>query len=100
MLALLMFLGMLPQSGIADTFRCGDKLVSESSSLQQILSLCGEPTRKEISESQPIIYSPNGTVQRAPVVRTEVWIYDRSNTPIQMKVVVVDGKVKSVERAQ
>lgn len=94
----LLVLGTLSQAASAETFRCGDKLVSESSSTYQILSLCGEPTRKEVSEAQPIIRNRNGTVERAPAIRTEVWIYDRSSAPVAMKVVVVDGKVKSVGR--
>jgi hypothetical protein len=84
----------------ADTVRCGNLLVSEQSSIAEIVSRCGAPNSKEASEVQPTIRNKNGSVVRLPPVRTEVWTYKRANGAFPMRVTIVDGKVKTVEIAK
>jgi hypothetical protein len=83
-----------------DTFRCGNRLVSEQSSISEIISRCGAPTSKEASEVHPTIRNKNGSVVRLPPVRTEVWTYRRESGALPMRVTIVDGKVKAVEIAK
>jgi hypothetical protein len=88
---------MVPSVLFAETFRCGNKLVTQDSPLSEIVAKCGTPSHKEVSDVQPTARSVNGTMQRLPTIRTEVWTYDRGANAFAMKVTVVDGKVTKVE---
>ena len=81
----------------ADTYRCGNGLVSEESTVAEILAKCGQPTSKDVREVQPTARSVNGTVLKLPPVKIEVWTYTRSPG---LKVTIMDGKVESIEPAR
>jgi Protein of unknown function (DUF2845) len=90
----------MPRVSPGDTFRCGDVLVSEYSSASEIVSKCGAPTNKTVSEVQPTVRNKNGALVRLPMVRTEVWTFDLGKGSLPMRVTLVDGKVKAVEIAK
>jgi hypothetical protein len=98
--AIVAVIAMAPGVSLGDTFRCGNLLVSEQSSIAEIISRCGAPTRKESSEVRPTARNMNGTLRQLPVVRTEVWTYDRGKDAFPMRVTIVDGKVTAVEIAR
>ncbi len=91
---------MGPSTLLADTFRCGNKLVTQDSTLSDIVAKCGAPTHKEVNDVQPSARTVNGTMQRLPAVRTEVWTYNRGPNAFGMKVTVVDGKVTKIESVE
>ena len=91
---------MVPSVLPADTFRCGSKLVTQDAALSEIITKCGAPSHKEVSEVQPTARTVNGTVQRLPTIRMEVWTYNRGSNSLGMKVTVVDGKVTKIESAE
>ena len=87
------------QAATAESFRCGQSIVSEDSTAEEILEKCGAPTSRT-SQTEDV-YGPGvsggGRVKRGTTT-TETWTYDRGSQSFKMVVVVVDGKVKSVER--
>jgi hypothetical protein len=99
-IAIAAIIAAMPRVSPGDTFRCGDVLVSERSSASEIVSKCGAPTSKTVSDVQPTVRNKYGAVVRLPAVRTEVWTYDRGRGALPMRVTVVDGKVKAVEIAK
>jgi len=88
---------MVPMSLQAETFRCGNVLVSGDTPAAEIVAKCGPPSHKEVSEVEPLVRNQNGVMVRLPTVRTETWTFDRGPKALAMKVTIVDGKVMRVE---
>jgi hypothetical protein len=89
-------------SAPAETFRCGNWLVDERQTPEQIREKCGAPT--STSTKTEDVYGPSdagtgGWIKRGTTT-TETWIYDRGNNAAPMVVTIVDGKVRSIERAK
>jgi hypothetical protein len=84
----------------ADPMRCGQSLVDEESTPSEILSRCGKPQKKEVSTDDVYVRNPAGYTRKAGVQVTERWYYRRSSQALPMLVTIVDGKVKSIERAE
>ena len=98
--SLLPLLGLLLcQAAVAESFRCGQSIVSETSTVAEILEKCGAPTTKQ-SETVDV-YGPavsgSGRVKRGTTT-TETWTYDRGSQSFKMVVIIVDGMVRSMER--
>jgi hypothetical protein len=91
---------MVPSVLLADTFRCGSKLVTQDSPLSEIKAKCGEPSHKEVSDVQPTARTVNGTVQRLPTIRMEVWTYNRESNAPGIRVTIADGKVTKIESVE
>lgn len=84
----------------ADSMRCGKWVVNESMTVGELLSKCGEPQRRDITEDDVYMTSVNGgRVKTGKVMVTERWIYQPSSRALPMAVVVVDGKIISITRA-
>ena len=85
----------------AETLRCGKWVVSEDTDPQELISKCGNPTsqRSETSEVRRPSARGKGTFV-AGTTTTEYWYYDRGPGAFRMVVVVVDGKIKSIDRAE
>jgi hypothetical protein len=98
--AIAAMIAVAPGMSLGDTFRCGNLLVSEQSSIAEIIARCGAPTSKESSEVRPTARNKNGTLRQLPVIRTEVWTFDRGKDAFPMRVTIVDGKVTAVEIAR
>jgi hypothetical protein len=81
--------------------RCGKWVVSEDTDPQELLSKCGDPTSKRSETSE--VRRPNargaGTFA-AGTTTTEYWYFDRGPGAFRMVVIVVDGKIKSIDRAR
>lgn len=98
LLALAM-IGVTPQAA-ADSFRCGRWVVSQDLPAAEIREKCGEPdekTSETVDVRGPSDAGGHSTVKRGTTT-TERWIYDRGKLASPMLVVIVDGKVRSVER--
>lgn len=85
----------------AESFRCGARIVSEDSTVEELLALCGEPTSKTVETVD--VYGPaasgSGRVKRGTVT-IEKWTYDRGTQSFPMLVTIEDGRIKSMERGQ
>jgi len=85
----------------AETFRCGQWIASPDMSVEELLEKCGEPTSKSVEVID--IYGPTvagaGRVKRGTST-IEIWTYDRGSQSFDMVVTIVDGEIKSMERAK
>jgi hypothetical protein len=89
------------QPAYAETFRCGQWIVSEDMSVEELLQKCGEPTEKTAETID--VYGPtvsgSGRVKRGTST-IEKWTYVRGSQAAPMVVTIVDGKIKSMERGE
>ncbi len=89
-----------PSLAPAETFRCGSRLVSQDSSVAELVARCGEPSRKSVKDVQPLVNN-GGLMHRLPTtVRTEIWTYDRGSRSFGMVVTIVEGKITRMESAK
>ncbi len=93
LMAVLIVLSSLPCLA-GEQFRCVQWVVSEDTSVIELIKKCGEPTSKTSSSEN--ILAPNARGYRVPVgiTTTEVWTYDRGNRSLPMIVTIVDGKLE------
>jgi hypothetical protein len=84
----------------ADSMRCGKWVISESVTVDELLNKCGEPQSREVSKDDVYMRSVNGgRVKTGKQTVTERWIYRPSARSLPMAVVIVDGKIVSLARA-
>ena len=85
----------------AETFRCGPWIASPEMTVDELRGKCGEPA-KRTSETVDV-YGPSvaggGRVKRGTST-IEKWTYDRGNQAAPIVVTIVDGEIKSMERAE
>lgn len=80
--------------------RCGSWIVTSDATLEELTNKCGAPATKDISTND--VYAPrlNGKgTRKTGVTTTERWTYDRGPQAFRMIVTIVDGKIRSIERA-
>ena len=90
---------VLPIGAMADSMRCGQWVVNEDTVAAELLQKCGEPQKKDVSSEDVISRNPAGYTRKTGVQVTERWYYQRSSASLPMVVTVVDGKIKSIARA-
>lgn len=98
----LIFLAALaaPVVASADSMRCGKWVVSDSATVAELLNKCGEPQSREVTEDDVYMTGVNGRrVKTGNQTVTERWIYRASSRSLPMVVVIVDGKIMSLTRA-
>jgi hypothetical protein len=84
----------------ADSMRCGKWIVNESSTVDELLSKCGQPQSRESRTEDNYALNPNGArVKTGAKTVTERWVYKPTPGALPMAVTVVDGKVVEVTRA-
>lgn len=89
-----------PHVAGADSMRCGKWVVSESTSVDELLTKCGQPKSRDITKDDVYMTNVNGMrVKTGAVTVTERWIYQASPSALPMAVTVVDGKITSLTRA-
>ena len=98
-IAFLLLPALLAGSASADeTIRCGSHIVTSSMSVAEILSKCGEPASKDIREEEVRTRNINGASIVVGTTVIEEWTYDRGSSAAPIRIQVVDGKVRSIER--
>jgi len=99
-IALFMLAALTAAGGAgADAMRCGKWVVTESVSVDELVSKCGQPRSKEVTRDDIYVTNPNGLrVKTGDVTVTERWIYQRSTRSLPMVVVIVDGRIVSLTR--
>lgn len=84
----------------ADSMRCGKWVVNESVTVDELVSKCGQPRSKDITKDDVYATNMNGMrVKTDRVTVTERWIYQPSRRSLPMVVVIVDGRIVSLTRA-
>lgn len=86
-----------------ETIRCGSWLVDESATVDELVLKCGEPASKRLVEQDVRVRSPNdlnSTTRKIGTTVTEYWTYDRGTQAAPVLVTIVDGKIRSIERAR
>jgi hypothetical protein len=98
-LALAAALLMLPLAASAETFRCGNWIASSDMSVDDLLKKCGEPTTRTSKTEDVLVRNrDNGLMLKAGETLIETWTYDRGSQAAPMVVIIVDGRIKSIER--
>lgn len=92
---------LLSASVHAESMRCGQFIVDETTSVAELLTKCGEPTSKETSSEDVLARNPDsGFTRKIGTKITERWRYQRSDRALPMTVTIVDGKVVRLERTE
>ena len=94
-------LSLLPAVVVADSFRCGSKIISEGDTIEKVLQYCGDPTERERTwmRRQPR-FEYGG--QEIPFEGTEdvpvdLWTYDFGPNRLIRRIRFIAGKVDSVD---
>jgi hypothetical protein len=91
---------LLPCVALADSMRCGSRIVKEEDTMEKVLEVCGEPATKERTWIQRApqyelggqYYSFPGT-EDVPV---DLWTYDLGSNKFLQQVRFIDGIVDSI----
>jgi len=87
-------------SAHAETFRCGQRIATPAMSVEELLEICGEPASKTVETVDVYARAAAGGRIRTGTSVIETWTYDRGSQSFPMVVVIVDGKIKSMERGR
>jgi len=99
----MMVLGAVLAAGTAqagETIRCGRWVVDESATVEELVQKCGEPASKRRVEKPILVENPDNTRRMVGTTVTEYWTYDRGTRAFQIVVTIVDGRIRSIERAE
>jgi hypothetical protein len=85
----------------ADSMRCRSKLVNESATVDELVQKCGQPQARDILKEDAYAINPRGArVKTGGQTVKEVWIYKPTPGALPMAVIIVDGKIVSIARAE
>jgi hypothetical protein len=83
----------------SETIRCGSWLVDDSVTVEELVRKCGEPASKKIEEEDVRVRSSYDSSTRIiGTTVTEYWTYDRGTQAAPVLVIIIDGKIRSIER--
>ena len=100
-IVLFMGLGVLASSpAYAESFRCGQRIASPDMSVDELIAACGEPSQRSVENVDVYGHSASGGRIKTGTSVVETLKFDRGNQAAAMVVTVVDGKIKSMERAK
>jgi Protein of unknown function (DUF2845) len=93
-------LALLPGIALADSMRCGSRIVKDGDTIDKVIEVCGEPASRERSWIQRApqyelggrYYSFPGT-EDVPV---DLWTYDFGPNKLMRRVRFVDGLLVSI----
>jgi hypothetical protein len=69
-------------------------------SVDELIAACGEPTHRSVESVDVYGHSANGGRIKTGKSTVETLTFERGNTASAMVVTVVDGRIKSMERAK
>jgi hypothetical protein len=84
----------------AENFRCGQRIATPDMSVDELIEVCGEPTHRSTETVDVYGHSANGGRIKTGTSVVETLTFDRGSQASAMVVTVVDGKIKSMERAK
>lgn len=97
----LVLVALLSAPGVVradETFRCGKWIASSDMSVADLLARCGEPTLRTSSTEEVRVRNQFGLMQKTGETTVMTWTYDRGATAAPMVVIIVDGRIKSIDR--
>ena len=98
---LLLINGLLAlRPAAADNFRCGRWVASPDMSVEDLLEKCGEPTHKSVETVDVYARTAAGGRVKTGTSTMETWTYDRGSQSFPMVVIIVDGRIRSMERGK
>jgi hypothetical protein len=87
-------------AGADDNFRCGKWIATRDLPVSELLAKCGEPASRESRIEDLLARNANtGLMFKTGEQLVEVWTYERGANAAPMVVTIVDGRIKSIERA-
>lgn len=90
---------LLPLAASAETFRCGKWIITPDMTPAELTSKCGPPTTHDSKTEDIKARNRNyGLLIKTGETTTETWTYDRGSQAAPMVVIIVDGRIKSIER--
>ena len=96
-----MGLGALASSGAnAETFRCGQRIATPEMSVDELIEACGEPSQRSVENVDVYGHSSSGGRIKTGTSVVEKLTFDRGSQAAAMVVTVVDGRIRSMERAK
>jgi uncharacterized protein DUF2845 len=101
--SIVLFLGLgalAVPSAHAETFRCGQRIASPEMSVEELIEACGEPSQRSAETVDVYGRSASGGRIKTGTSVVETLTFDRGNAAAAMVVTVVDGRIKSMERAK
>jgi hypothetical protein len=91
----------VPLAHADESMRCGRWIVDSDLSVEELVTRCGEPASKQIDTTEVRHKNANGVGTRTGgTTTTELWLYDRGSSSFKMVVTIVDGKIKSIDKAE
>jgi hypothetical protein len=97
----LSMLGLATPAVADESMRCGSWIVTSEATVEELINKCGEPATKDVSTADVYAAGPQPNRSRkVGVTTTERWTYDRGPQAFRMIVTIVDGKLKSIDRAK
>jgi hypothetical protein len=87
-----------PAAQADETIRCGKWVVNSSLTVAELVDKCGEPASKERTEEEVWSRNVHGSSYRSGTTVVEYWTYDRGSRAAPIRVKIVDGKIRSIER--
>ena len=91
----------LPLAAEAETFRCGKWIITAETTVDELVHKCGAPTTHDSkTEDIKVRNRNNGLMVKMGETTTERWVYDRGSRAPAMVVIIVDGKIKTIERLE
>jgi hypothetical protein len=82
---------------LADTFRCGQRLISEGMSIASIERHCGEPQSITRTQEPIVARRPNGTFYEIGIATREIWTYDRGVGKLPARLTIEEGIATTIE---
>jgi Protein of unknown function (DUF2845) len=90
----------VPYGAAADSMRCGKWVLNETSSVAELLEKCGAPADKTSTIEDVLAINAAGVPYKTGTTTREQWFYQRSAQSLRMVVTIVDGVIKTIERAE
>jgi hypothetical protein len=82
-----------------EAFRCGQWIISDDLSVSELMSKCGEPKSKDSETVEVRGKAGSGSVSRGTTT-IEHWTYEFASGSSRYVVTIVDGEIKTIERAK
>ena len=82
---------LLVENSLADSYRCGRKIVREGDTVSRLLNVCGEPRYKDRGSSTIEV---DGVRRKTRVQR---WHYKKGSRDLERIILVYDGKIAAIE---
>lgn len=100
-LATLLAAALLARPAAADSFRCGNRLITDGDNADKVITLCGPPTEVSRSEilRRPVIWRfgrPYYLSDEPEPVGVEFWTYNLGPNKLMRRIRLEDGLVVEI----